>query len=577
MTQEQALKILKTGRSVFLTGEPGSGKTHLINEYVEYLRSHRIEPAITASTGIAATHIGGMTIHSWSGIGIAKNLSKYDIERIARKSHIEKRIRKTRVLIIDEISMLDGATLSVAEAVCREARENELPFGGMQVALVGDFFQLPPVTREGDETRFAFEADAWQKLNPAICYLTEQHRQEDAEFLSVLKAIRQNKFQEEHFVHLESRMNPGGKAPGGITKLFPHNADVDRVNDAELAKLPDKIHSFKMESRGPRKLVETIIKGCLSPEELNLKKGAVVMFTKNSPRDGFVNGTLGKIIGFDRETGYPIVKIKSGKTIEAEPMDWTVEEHGLIRAKIIQIPLRLAWAITVHKSQGMSLDGAVMNLKTVFEYGQGYVALSRVRSLDGLHLLGINDHALLVHPEILEKDAEFRAQSEGLESNIKKISTDAFRQKADEFILSCGGKLKAEKASLRHSRTESRFSINSGGKPEEKISTLDKTLAMFKKGKSIAEIAKERGLVESTILSHIEKLASQDKISPDEIIPIVDALMSSDLKKHLPEIHKIFENLDTTNLGPVREHFGDRFSYDDLRLARMLLPTTERA
>ncbi len=567
MTQEQALKILKTGRSVFLTGEPGSGKTHLINGYIEYLRSHRIEPAITASTGIAATHIGGMTIHSWSGIGISKNLSKYDIERIARKSHIEKRIKKTRVLIIDEISMLDAATLSAVEAVCREARENEMPFGGMQVALVGDFFQLPPVTREGEETQFAFESEAWRVLNPAICYLTEQHRQEDAKFLSVLKAIRQNNFREDHFIHLNARMNPGSKAPDGITKLFPHNADVDRVNDAELAKLPDKIHSFKMESRGPRKLVETIIKGCLSPEELNLKKGAVVMFTKNSPRDGFVNGTLGKIIGFDRETGYPMVKTKSGKTIEAEPMDWTVEEHGLIRAKIIQIPLRLAWAITVHKSQGMSLDGAVMNLKTVFEYGQGYVALSRVRSLDGLHLLGINDHALLVHPEILEKDAVFRAQSEGLESNLKKISADAFRQKADEFILSCGGKLKTEKPSLCHSRA--------GGKPEEKISTLDKTLAMFKKGKSIAEIAKEHSLVEGTILSHIEKLASQDKISPDEIMPVVDALMSADLKKHLPEIHKIFENLDTTNLGPVREHLDNKYSYDDLRLARMLLPTNK--
>ncbi len=584
MTQEEALKILKTGASVFLTGDPGSGKTHLVNKYVEYLRSHRIEPAITASTGIAATHIGGLTIHSWSGIGISKNLSLYEIERIAGKSHIEKRLRKTNVLIIDEISMLDADTLSMVEAVCRKARESEMPFGGMQVVLVGDFFQLPPVSRGDENVRFAFESEAWKELNPAVCYLTEQHRQEDEKFLSVLNAIRQNNFQEEHFLHLNSRMTPYGKAPDGITKLFPHNADVDRVNSGELAKLPGEIHGFKMDSRGPRKLVETLAKGCLSPEELNLKKDAVVMFTKNSPRDGFVNGTLGKVIGFDKESGYPIVKTKSGKNIEAEPMDWSVEEQGLVRAKITQIPLRLAWAITVHKSQGMSLDGAVMNLKTVFEYGQGYVALSRVRSLAGLHLLGLNDHALLVHPDILEKDSEFRARSdESLSSVIparlhkvpdgqapalparqgiqtgpsvgsnERVSNKKLEEMANQFILSCGGKLKAEKPKVREI--------------EKKISTMDKTLTLFKNGKSIRQIAKERELAEGTILSHIQKLVSQDRISINEVLPLINPA----LKKSLAEIHEAFSALDTDKLSPVHEHFSGKYSYDELRMARMMM------
>ena len=399
MTQEDALKILKTGASVFLTGEPGSGKTHTINSYVEYLRSHDIEPAITASTGIAATHIGGMTIHSWSGIGIAKELSPHDLTRIAEKSYLAKRIKKASVLIVDEVSMLDARTLSLVEAVVKKIRGNDMPFGGLQTVLIGDFFQLPPVTRGDEKTQFAFDSESWTNLSPTICYITEQHRQDDREFLDVLNGIRSNSFQEVHFNHIESRLTSKDQIPSGITKLFSHNANVDQVNDRELAKLSAKGQKFEMAGKGPKKLTETLKKGCLSPETLELKIGAVVMFTKNNPREGFVNGTLGKVIGFDNDSSYPIIKTRSGKNIDAEPMDWTVEENGFVRAKITQIPLRLAWAITIHKSQGMSLDAAVMDLGSVFEYGQGYVALSRVRNLSGLHLLGINDHALLVHPD----------------------------------------------------------------------------------------------------------------------------------------------------------------------------------
>src|SRR3989338_4675038 len=203
MTQAEALVILKTGANVFLTGEPGSGKTHTINQYVAYLRSCGIEPAITASTGIAATHIGGFTIHSWSGIGVRRDLTKYDLDHISQNRNVVRRVNNTQILIIDEVSMLSAKTLSMVEVVCREIRRNPQPFGGLQTILVGDFFQLPPVNkREADEDaqesfspethseQFAFFAPAWNTLNPLVCYLSEQHRQEDVTSLEFLSAVR---------------------------------------------------------------------------------------------------------------------------------------------------------------------------------------------------------------------------------------------------------------------------------------------------------------------------------------------------------------------------------------------------
>ncbi len=432
MTQFQALSILKSGVNVFLTGEPGSGKTHTVNEYAAYLRAHDIEPAITASTGIAATHIGGMTIHSWSGIGIKTKLNKYDLDKIASNKRIVKHVRRSKVLIIDEVSMLLPETLSMIDAVCREINQSSEPFGGIQIVLVGDFFQLPPIVKKEAEddaqtalieespARFAYDSPAWKRTNPTVCYLTEQYRQDDSNFLALLSAIRNNTFGSDHLRHIETRKIEPHAAPNGVPKLFSHNADVDRVNNEVLAKLSGKPQTFNMSSQGPDMLVSALKRGCLSPEALYLKVGAAVMFTKNSQKGSFVNGTLGAVEEFNKDNGYPIIKTRSGKRIKVEPMDWAMEEDGKVRARISQLPLRLAWAITVHKSQGMSLDEAVMDLSSVFEFGQGYVALSRVRRLSGLHLLGWNERTFQVHPDVLIKDAEFRAQSDSTVVDIQQ-------------------------------------------------------------------------------------------------------------------------------------------------------------
>lgn len=456
MTQEEALTILKTGVNVFLTGEPGAGKSYTINEYVRYLRAHGIKPAITASTGIAATHIGGVTIHSWSGIGIHTDLDLKDIRRIASSKHIGQKIRDTHVLIIDEVSMLPPKTLNMVEAICREAKKSRDPFGGLQIIFVGDFFQLPPIIRkrrpEEDESeqiilidepeaKFAYDASGWIRANPTICYLTEQHRQDDVKYLGLLSAIRNSTFTMSHIGHLENRRTTYANVPEDAPKLFSHNVDVDLVNADMLSQLAGELREFTMRSYGPFGLIATLKKGCLSPETLALKIGASVMFTKNNKKDGFVNGTLGVVIGFREDDGYPIIQTRSNNEIIVEPMEWAIEEDGQAKAGITQMPLRLAWAITVHKSQGMSLDEAVMDLSEVFEYGQGYVALSRVRRLTGLHLIGWNQRAFQVHPDISAKDKEFRTDSTAVEKEYSETPKDNLKRRHANFILACDGRI----------------------------------------------------------------------------------------------------------------------------------------
>ena len=521
MTQKEALDILKTGANVFLTGEPGAGKTYTINEYVNYLRDREVEVAITASTGIAATHIGGMTIHSWSGIGIKRKFDKYDLDRITSNEYVSKRIRRAKVLVIDEVSMLSSDTLSMVEAVCREVKQNDEAFGGLQIIFVGDFFQLPPIIKKEEESPqikliknkseaiFACDSRAWKNSKPITCYITEQYRQDDADFLSILSAIRANTFDKNHLQKIQSRKIEKTKLPKNAPKLFSHNINVDFVNTETLSKIEKETKIFEMLSQGPDALVAVMKKGCLSPEKLELKIGAEVMFTKNNQKEGFVNGTLGTVVDFGKNSKYPIVKTRNGRTIEVEPMEWTVEENGKIRARINQIPLRLAWAITVHKSQGMSMDSAIMDLSEVFEYGQGYVALSRVRRLSGLYILGLNEKAFKVHPDILLKDKTFREESQEAGKIFGKIFPAELAKMYDNFILASGGKLKKIKKPLEKKVTGNLVEIRkkfpnayrSWTKEED-----EKLRELFGKKILIKDLAKEFGRKRGAIFARLEKL-----------------------------------------------------------------------
>ena len=554
MTQGEALTILKTGANVFLTGEPGSGKTHTVNEFVNWLRASGIEPSVTAATGIAATHVGGMTLHSWSGIGIAESLSKADVDRIASKEHVARRIQKAKVLIIEEVSMLSAATFEMADAVCREVRRSERPFGGITVVLVGDFFQLPPIAKRGSDVAFAFASPVWRELNPIVCYLTEQYRQDDADFLEVLSAIRVGRVAQHHEEHLAARLVGGGAPPADAPKLFSHNADVDRINSGELAKLAGAAKTFRMSSKGKDTLVQGLMRGCLSPESLELKEGATVMFTKNSPQGKFVNGTLGVVTGWGSD-GYPVVKTKEGKTVATEPMEWQLEEQGKVKASVAQVPLRLAYAMTVHKSQGMSMDAAVIDLSKAFEYGQGYVALSRVRRLAGVHLIGLNERALEVHPEILKKDKDFRAASEAAADSFAEMSEKEREELQKRFVKAMGGAwMEDGKGNAKEKRAP-----RSGALPAR----LAETLGIVREAKSLKDAAKERGFVPSTIVHHLEELQELGLLDRPDFVHLVPADI-------IDEIREALAAHPGDKLSPVFHALGGRHSFETIRLVRLL-------
>jgi hypothetical protein len=541
MTQQEALDILKLGYNAYLTGCAGSGKTFLLNRYLAHLKKNGVGVGITASTGIAATHMNGTTVHSWSGLGIRDKVTERDIDFLLKKKQLVGRFEKTAVLVIDEVSMLHAFQLDLIDALCKAFKRSARPFGGMQVVLCGDFFQLPPVSKNSEAPLFVDQSRVWQEMDMRVCYLDEQHRHEDDTLTRVLHDIRTNTVGEHTLEPLRQRYK--GTIAGSVepTKLYTHNVDVDSFNNRELEKLSGETHTYLMSSQGNRKLVELLKKSCLAPEELRLKTGALVMFVKNNVEEGYVNGTLGCVVDFDDEN-MPLVKTMHGRIIAASPETWRIEEEGKMRAEIRQIPLRLAWAITVHKSQGMTLDAAEIDLSKSFVEGMGYVALSRVRALSGLRLMGLNTIALRVHEKVLERDAPLREASEQHVRNLQTLSAPEKEKQQRDFLRS----------------------IARPGQ-EEPLSTYEKTKLLLDEKLPVTAIANRRGLTEGTIVSHIEKLIERGEKCD---LSHFDVTIPSD---RLRMIKDAFKKLGDTKLSLVRNLLGEDFSYDELRLVRLLI------
>lgn len=640
MKQSTALDILKTGQNVFLTGSAGSGKTYTLNQYIHYLRARRVPVAVTASTGIAATHMNGVTIHSWSGIGIKDTLNDKDLANMMRKQFLRDRIQDTAVLIIDEISMLHGKQLDLVNQVLKTIRKDDDGFGGIQLVVAGDFFQLPPIgnKEETNREKFAFMSQAWLDADFHICYLTEQHRQQTAptttpssspnstttandqsphnqdtpnQSNASLEANNQSSYDPANALNLDDILNQiraGQVTYAAIdtlnatafndvdinrTRLYTHNLNVNRINQKELDALDSEEETFTYQSFGDSKLVDTLKKSVRTADELVLKVGAKVMFVKNNNELGVSNGTMGEVVGFEpisksdpEGSKRPVVKLNHGRRVLADYDEWSIEsETGEILASFSQVPLTLAWAITIHKSQGMTLEAAEIDLSKTFELGQGYVALSRLKSLEGLQLMGMNDMSLQLDPLARGADRRFMALSDEAIEAYAMLDEDSLSKAHDAFVLTSGGTLSQEAIAayekLQQRRREKQQQNQekkqklAGQLNDKSSATLMETKILLEESLSIAEISEQRGLAQSTIMRHIADIKQQDpSVACDHLRPddsIMTAVGNAYVAVKVANDPNDFNDDGSIKLKPIFEHLREQIDYNTIRLALIFL------
>jgi ATP-dependent DNA helicase PIF1 len=414
--QALAMEAISNGESVCLTGVAGTGKSTIIKQFKADVNDPNV--AITAMTGIAAIILSGTTLHSYLGIGLGQASAEVLIDRIVKKPYMRRRWRKLKTLIIDEVSMLSPFLFDKLEEIARGVRENDLPFGGIQIVACGDFCQLPCVERNKgpDSTEdkesipeFCFEAKSWPLCITRTIYLTEIIRQSDIEFQNCLNEVRLGKLSQESKDLLKSRVNLDLTNELGIkpTKIYTTNADVDEINERELDLLArdgaeflqyDMVVNYYVTGLQKQFLQERLRKLCLAADVLQLCVGAQIMLIYNIDLDSqLVNGSRGIVTGF--EEGLPVVQFLNGKKRIIDYNTWEIKENDKTVMTITQIPLKLGYAFTTHKSQGSTLDYAEVDLGNIFEYGQAYVALSRVKTLSGLSITNLAFERINCHPK----------------------------------------------------------------------------------------------------------------------------------------------------------------------------------
>ena len=384
------------GGNCFLTGAGGTGKTTQLRKFISDLAvGHQRRVSITAPTGVAALNVGGMTIHRFCGmmIGPAPGQSNEDyfnqLQRDPRRSILAgfNRVRRCEVLVIDEISMLPGRLFEFVEFLFRRLRGRDVPFGGCQVIVTGDFLQLPPVRKdEGEPYDWAFQSPAWTAAGFRTFALDKVRRQDEPGFVRALADFRVGRVWGDTARVLQSRVR--SNPPASMPRLFTHNVQVDKWNHFQLSDLPGDEVALEAVQTGPDHQREFLTKNLLTPEILQLKRGALVMFTVNKNEPGrneplFVNGQIGTVEAV--EPGAVLVRAKTGAEIRVERFTWRFDPQDEDSASFSQFPLRLAWAMTIHKAQGLTLDTAYLDIRAAREPGQAYVAVSRVRSLAGLN------------------------------------------------------------------------------------------------------------------------------------------------------------------------------------------------
>ena len=405
--QRRVISAVLSGRSVFFTGSAGTGKSHLLKFIVERLPPETTY--VTASTGIAASHIGGITLHMFSGL--TPDLCRKGTEECAKdimsKNFKLNKWRKCKCLIIDEISMICGKYFELLDNVAKLVRNSDKPFGGIQVVVCGDFLQLPPITKRGEEKCFSFQSQSWSKTIELSFQLTRVMRQTDKEFIKLLQRIRVGKCDESTQRQIINTLkNDFGGKDLFPTRLFTHRSDVDALNNREINKLEGDSMVYEAQD-SDQKFALILDNMCPTIRKLELKVGAQVMLNRNiDVNRGLVNGLNGKVVKFEREKSnlfYPRIRFINGCETVIRPENWTIKASDSKQVIRRHLPLQLSWALSIHKSQGMTIDnGLEISLARVFECGQAYVALSRCKTLANLRIIDFNESCFIVDSNALQ-------------------------------------------------------------------------------------------------------------------------------------------------------------------------------
>lgn len=394
--QQMALELLQSGENVFVTGGAGSGKSYLIRHFMHGLDSKSMP--ILASTGAAAVLLGGRTFHSFFGLGIMEGGPQETYHRVKEDGKVLKRLSQVEGVIIDEISMIPASALEVAEQLARHARQSSLPWGGMRMIVVGDFAQLPPVTRQGQKREWAFQSSTWEQSGFQIVELAKNQRTYDQVFLEVLNDVRKGKVTPLVKEYLDHKVREHDEEDE-TTRLFPRRDQSEILNQKKLDQIPSEEVKIPSIYLGEERLVEALKKNSPIPGELTLKVGCRVLFVQNDPSKRWVNGTKGTVV--DISPDKIIVEKDTWRHVTVEKTQFSLQNaEGKTVASVINFPLTLAYATTIHKSQGATLDEIWVDLSRLWEPGHAYVALSRLRSGDGLKLLGWSPRSVITDPAV---------------------------------------------------------------------------------------------------------------------------------------------------------------------------------
>ena len=538
--QDAALDRLSREGNVFLTGAAGTGKSFLLSRYLAGKANDDFP--IVASTGAAAVLVGGRTFHSFFGLGIMEGGVDAAVTRAVRSSKLVYRLRRACCVIIDEVSMLSGTTLAAAERVARLARNNPEPWGGLRIITVGDFAQLPPVTPGSQQKDWAFAHPSWHisAFEPAL--LSTVMRTKDSEFLRILNLVRTGTVTDEVRAFLDAHTSSDDD--DDATHLYAHRQKADLYNTQRLEAIPRRERAFKTRYEGDERAIESAKRSLPIPDVLTLKEDALVMMRKNdtSPEMRYVNGSLGHVVEIDEDVLH--VALLSGDTIEVAPEQFTtLDGDGKPVAAAWNFPVTLAWATTIHKAQGASLDRMVVDLAALWEPGQAYVALSRVRSSAGLMIRQWTPGCIRAEPLVTDL---YDQLAEAAKAYVPRpFFTPEERQAEPDND--------EEKPARRTTKAQRGKAV----------------LALLRERKSLDEIARECGITVDRVLLTIEELLAQETT-------VSLRYLVEDLPE-LPRIRVAFAECGTGKLRPAYEALGGDVPYTTVRLVRCLLRTEGEA